>query len=97
MKLGAYDAAILCLFGHQLLLLDRRGILRLSRGKTNSRYVAESKRESPETATLLRATADAFEASYFGRHTPTPEAFANLWQANEQLEKLSRRETEVAA
>ncbi len=97
MNLGYLDEAIKCLFGHQLLLLDRRGFLRLSRGKTNGRYVMETRRESAESASLLRATVDAFEASYFGRHTPTAEAFRHLWQGNERLEALARRETELAA
>lgn len=97
MNAGAFDEAIKCLFGHQLLLLDRRGLLRLSRGKTNGRYVAETKRESPESAGLLKATVNAFEASYFGRHTPTRDAFIGLWRANAQLELLSQREIEAVA
>ncbi|MGV3484304.1 MAG: DUF4129 domain-containing protein [Planctomycetaceae bacterium] len=97
MNLGALDEAIKCLFGHQLLVLDRRRFLRLSRGKTNGRYVMETKRRSSEAAALLRSSADAFEASYFGRHTPTRQAFERLWQDNERLEVLSSAESEVAA
>lgn len=97
MNLGALDEAIKCLFGHQLLLLDRRRFLRLARGKTNGRYVSETKRESPEAADLLRATVDAFEASYFGKHTPTSDAFGELWRRNERLERLAQRALEVAA
>ncbi len=94
---GNFDEAIKCLFGHQLLLLDRFEWLRLSRGKTNGRYVSEVKRQSAELSHLLRATVAIFEASYFGRHTPTKEAFTQLWDDNQRLEALVRRSTEVAA
>ena len=97
MNLGQLDEAIKCLFGHQLLLLDRRGFLRLSRGKTNGRYVIETRRDSAESASLLKATVNAFEASYFGRHPPTTDGFHQLWQDNKRLEMLTRRETEIAA
>jgi hypothetical protein len=95
MKLGELDEAIKCLFGHQLLLLDRRGALRLARGKTNGRYVSETRRELPEAAGLLRETVAVFEASYFGRHSPTVETFRSLWMDNEQLERLASTSTEA--
>ena len=97
MNLGQFDEAIKCLFGHQLLILDRHGYVRLSRGKTNGRYVAETRKDSPPAASLLRATVMAFEASYFGRHTPTVDLFRQLWQGNEQLEGLTVKRQEVLA
>jgi hypothetical protein len=96
MELGEFDEAIKCLFGHQLLLLDRHGTIRLSRGKTNGRYVAETRRDLPEAAPLLQATVRTFEASYFGRHTPSRQAFGELWQANRNLEQLTKPELELA-
>jgi len=96
MNLGQLDEAINCLFGHQLITLDRRGFLRLSRGKTNGRYVTETKRDSPEAALLLKSTVLAFEASYFGRHTPAMELFRQLWQANSRLEALTVKTSEVS-
>ncbi len=64
-----FDQAIILLFAHQLLLLDRGGLLRLNRGKTNRRYVRETRSADRETAERLQATINAFERSYFGRHT----------------------------
>lgn len=96
MELGDYDEAVKCLFGHQLLLLDRHGTIRLSRGKTNGRYVVETRRSMPEAAKLLQSTVHVFEASYFGRHTPTRDAFENLWQGNQELESLAKPELEIA-
>jgi hypothetical protein len=97
MNLGQLDEAIKCLFGHQLITLDRRGFLRLSRGKTNGRYVAETRKDSIEAASLLKATVMAFEASYFGRHTPAMDLFRQLWQGNSRLESLVVQGSEVTA
>ncbi len=83
---GMYEQAIILLLGHQLLLLDRAGVLRLSRGKTNGTYVREARTRHAQCGVWLRQTADAFEQSYFGRHEIAPEVFAQLWRQNEQLE-----------
>ena len=56
MNEGIYEQAIILLFGHQLLLLDRAGMLRLNRGKTNGKYVRETRAADPKVATLLRST-----------------------------------------
>jgi len=96
MNLGQLDEAIKCLFGHQLITLDRRGFLRLSRGKTNGRYVTETKNDSREAALILRSTVSAFEASYFGRHTPAMELFRQLWQENSRLEDLTVQTSELS-
>lgn len=97
MREGHLERAVVYLFGHQLLLLDRAGILRLSRGKTNGRYVREARREDAPAAEHLQATVTLFERSYFGRHGITGEEFAALWQRNEQLEQRVASRREVAA
>ncbi len=76
MNSGDLDEAVKCLFGYQLLLLDRHGFLRLSRGKTNNRYVSEVRTRSSDATSLLRSTVDAFEASYF-ESTPRPQRCAS--------------------
>ncbi|MFG0287722.1 MAG: hypothetical protein ACF8CQ_06095 [Rhodopirellula sp. JB044] len=84
---GDYDRAIIYLYGHQLLMLDRAGHLRLSRWKTNKQYVRESKQTDQEIGLQLNQTVDAFEHSYFGRHALSRERFEDLWQNNLQIEK----------
>jgi multisubunit Na+/H+ antiporter MnhG subunit len=97
MQSGNYDQAIILLFGHQLLLLDRIGILRLNRGKTNRKYVRETRSTDSAAAKCLQATATAFERSYFGRHKISQRKFADIWRANEQLEKrMDQRRGEAA-
>ncbi|EMI58193.1 hypothetical protein [Rhodopirellula sallentina] len=83
---GDFDRAIIYLYGHQLLMLDRAGHLRLSRWKTNKQYVRESKQTDQEIGLQLNQTVDAFEHSYFGRHSLTRERFEDLWQNNLQIE-----------
>nr|WP_286178119.1 DUF4129 domain-containing protein [Rhodopirellula sp. JC639] len=90
MSEGRFDQAIILLLGHQLLLLDRNGLLRLSRGKTNGRYVRETRGHHEAIAAWLRATADAFEQSYFGRHEIPAGVFEQLWRQNEMLESATQ-------
>lgn len=97
MNEGQFDQAIILLFGHQLLLLDRVGMLRLNRGKTNRRYVRETRRADPATAKRLKATVVAFERSYFGSHPITAMQFERLWKSNQELERSVELRREVAA
>jgi hypothetical protein len=97
MEASQFDQAIILLFAHQLLLLDRAGLLRLNRGKTNRRYVRETRSSDPTLAGYLQETATAFERSYFGRHSIDREKFTRLWKDNETLEQSIERRQEVAA
>jgi hypothetical protein len=97
MAAGQYDQAIILLFGHQLLLLDRVGMLRLNRGKTNRKYVRETRAADAEVAGRLQGTVTAFERSYFGRHSILPDEFAELWQSNLELENAVGLCAEAAA
>lgn len=92
---GLYEQAIILLLGHQLLLLDRGGLVRLSRGKTNGRYVRETRVNDDQCGRWLRQTADAFEQSYFGRHEIPAEAFVELWRQNERLEATVQSKEET--
>lgn len=97
MNLGRFDAALVLLFGHQLLLLDRGGILRLARGKTNGRYLRETRGKSPAAHALFTRSVAAFEASYFGGHAPQADQFARLWAENAELEALVAAQWGAAA
>ena len=97
MNAGNYDQAIILLFGHQLLMLDRQGHLRLNRGKTNRRYLRECRSSDRRCSEHLTKTVAAFERSYFGRHAITAEEFRGLWENNGQLETLVDAKPEVAA
>lgn len=97
MAAGHWDAAVVALFGHQLLLLDEHALLRLARGKTNGSYVRETRATSEEAASVLQQTVTAFERSYFGRYPLTRHGFESLWQQNLRLETLLASRREAAA
>lgn len=97
MQQSAFDQAIILLFGHQLLLLDQAGSLRLTRGKTNGRYVRETQGTDPNLGSRLETTVASFERSYFGRHAIDSAEFARIWENNLALEQALRAKHEVAA
>ena len=97
MNAGNYGQAIILLFGHQLLMLDRQGHLRLNRGKTNRRYLRECRSSDRSCSDHLAKTVEAFERSYFGRHEISAEEFRVLWDNNGQLETIIDAKPEVAA
>lgn len=97
MDIGRYDQAIILLFGHQLLMLDQAGVLRLNRGKTNRKYLRETRAADVGAFQLLSGTVAAFERSYFGCHPIAAGDFERLWQANLRLEQLADRRRESAA
>lgn len=88
--------AMICLFGHQLLLLDQHALLRLERGKTNRAYLQELA-GNPAAEQVLRQTVRWFDASYFGYHPVTAERFGELWRENERLEAWVQKHAEVTA
>lgn len=87
MNVGQYNEAIIYLYGHQLLLLDRVHWLRLTRGKTNNKYIRETRQAHRPSGEKIQQTVRAFERSYFGRHAPTQAEFMALWQNNLTLEQ----------
>ncbi len=90
-KLGRFDEAVIRLFGHQLLLLDAAGLIRLRRQDTNGVYCRQCSRRDSAIGRLLRRTADAFERSYFGHHPVDADAWSQLWTDHERLESSVRR------
>jgi len=97
MRSGDFQKAIIFLYGHQLLLLDRHAWLRLSRGKTNHRYVREVRGKSTSIGKGLRLTVDAFERSYFGRHELSAGEFDLIWKNNLDLESQVESSMEQVA
>src|SRR5690606_8945463 len=80
---GEYGPAILYLFSHQLLQLDRWHWLHLLKGKTNRQYLREVARArgaaAGELAAILEVTVLLFEEVYFGKRIPPREAIDKAW------------------
>jgi hypothetical protein len=84
---GDYGLAIVFLFGHQLLQLDKHGRIRLAPGKTNRQYLREIG-TWPALRSLVEQTMLIFEDVYFGHHAIERPAFEACWSRLEEFEKL---------
>jgi hypothetical protein len=93
-ELGDYDRAIVLLYSHQLLELDKREAIRLTKGKTNRQYLREL-RLRPGLAPLLATSMVAFEDVFFGGHSLGRERFEVCWQ--QAMELLDRSGLQEAA
>ena len=80
---GNYAAAMIYLFSHQLVELDRGRIIRLAKGKTNRQLLREvaghSRSGSPlRLGQLLGQTLVGFEDAFFGHHEIDRRRFEGL-------------------
>jgi hypothetical protein len=82
---GDYARAVVCLFAHQLLTLDRLRQVRLVPGRTGRQLV----RAIPDAQfrTWVEPTLRLFEAAYYGHRTPTADAFEPVWTAAEAFQR----------
>lgn len=64
-KKGNFDSAIMYLYSHLLLILDRHELIRLACGKTNRKYLSELNREKG-LRKPFRTIMTLFEKSFFG-------------------------------
>lgn len=81
-----WGRAILFYFSYQLFVLDRANVLRLAKGKTNRRYLAEVGRNCPDVLGTVRRSTRLFEESFFGQRPPTGEAFQAVWNERGRIE-----------
>jgi hypothetical protein len=93
-ELGQYGEAIKYLFSYQLVQLDRRRAVRLTRGKTNRQYLRELARSPFAILTrTVEQTMLVFEDSFFGGHTIDRIRFEACWSQLPQFEAQCKRET----
>lgn len=84
---GNYSEAIVYLFSHELVELDRSSLIRLTRGKTNRQYLREAGKFRP-LASLVERTMVAFEDVFFGRRPLDRAGFEACWQELGQFDQL---------
>jgi hypothetical protein len=82
---GDYARAVVCLFVHQLLTLERLRQLRLHPGRTGRQLVRSI--GDREFRTWVDTTLRLFEGVYYGHHPATAEAFEPVWVAAEAFEQ----------
>jgi hypothetical protein len=84
---GEYGRAIVFLFSHELLQLDKHGRIHLARGKTNRQYLREI-RPWPALGGLVEQTTLLFEDVFFGHHTLERPAFEACWSRLQEFDNL---------
>ena len=90
---GQYSEAIIYLFSHELVELDKHQVIRLSKGKTNRQYLRET-RKSPLLAGLLENTMVAFEDAFFGNKQLSRDVFERSWGSLNEFElELEKQST----
>jgi hypothetical protein len=75
---GNYREAIIYLYSHELVELDKQQVIHLARGKTNRQYLRELKSRKP-LRELLEQTMVTFEDAFFGRLEIGRERFEACW------------------
>jgi hypothetical protein len=85
---GNFDEAVVYLFSHQLVCLDKNHLIRLTRGKTNRQYLREL---GPRDVLkrMLAETVVAFEDVFFGGRSIGRERFERCWNRLSQFESLA--------
>jgi hypothetical protein len=89
---GEYSRATMLLFSHVLILLDRRNLIRLKKGKTNRQYINEIRRH-PELISYYERVMVPFEDSFFGDHNVDKERFEECWNALEAFHQDVEKST----
>jgi len=96
---GDLARAIVLLFSHQLVELDRHQLLRLTKGKTNRQYLREVRRQGSAAGALVplvERTMLLFEQAFFGNYPPSPEQFQSCWSRVEEFQSLLQQSTEAS-
>ncbi|MEM8864628.1 MAG: DUF4129 domain-containing protein, partial [Planctomycetota bacterium] len=89
---GDSTLAIVYLFSHQLIVLDKHHLLRLVKGKTNRQYLRELRRNTPDhprIAALIEPTMLLFEGAFFGAHPPARDRLDACFAAIDEFETQS--------
>ncbi|MFO0908480.1 MAG: DUF4129 domain-containing protein [Isosphaeraceae bacterium] len=84
--LGDYANAVIYLFAHQLVTLDRLRYLRLVPGRTGRQLVRTISDGSLRAS--VEPTLRLFEIVYYGHRAPTSEAFEVVWSHAQAFESL---------
>lgn len=84
---GNYGEAIIYLFSHQLVELDKHHRIHLTKGKTNRQYLREL-RPHPPLCRLMEQTTITFEDVFFGHHPLDRPRFEACWTRLEEFSSL---------
>ncbi|MDA7979258.1 MAG: hypothetical protein MPJ50_10885 [Pirellulales bacterium] len=84
---GRYGDAIIYLFSHQLVELDRAHLIRLTKGKTNRQYLREI--QTSKMRSLMEQSTVAFEDAFFGHYEINKDRFERCWSRIDEFQSLA--------
>ena len=87
---GDYNGAIIYLYSHLLVQLDRHQAIRLTRGKTNRQYLWEVGPTKP-LGRLLESAIVVFEEAFFGNHSISRRQCETCWNNLPEFHRLLER------
>ncbi len=90
---GRFAEAIVFLFSYLLVEMDKRQVIRLTKGKTNRQYLREigPRRRLRD---LVERTMIAFESVFFGHHLLDQRRFEACWSQVAEFQRLLDQEAE---
>ncbi len=84
---GRYSEAIVYLFSHRLVQLDKHQLIHMEKGKTNRQYLRELGARAA-LRRLLTETMVAFEDAFFGNYRLDRGRFETCWSRQTDFETL---------
>ncbi len=87
MEAGQFNEAIIYVFSHELVQLDRFQFVRLARGKTNHQYLRELS-GNHQLAGIMKNTIHVFEDAFFGDHRISETRFQYCWDELRSFHQL---------
>ncbi len=92
---GDYRTAMMFLFSHVLLMLDKSNLIRLRKGKTNRQYLAEL-RAYQNLSNYYESVMIPFEDVFFGDYELNKHAFDHCWNNLESFQMQIQQTSQVA-
>lgn len=93
---GDFRTAIVFLYSHALLYLDKKQLLHLRRGKTNRQYLSELV-DFTQTANSFEHVMLVFERAFFGNRDVKLEEFERCWAEVNSLEQSKQNASQPGA
>jgi hypothetical protein len=90
---GNYRDAMIYLYSHMLMQMDRKHWIRLAKSKTNRQYLQEV-RANRSLASIFRPAMLSFEDVFFGYRPLNKDEFEGCWQNLSEFEKALQQSPE---
>jgi hypothetical protein len=92
---GDYRTAMILLFSHVLLMLDKSNLIQLRKGKTNRQYLSELRPYS-NLSNYYKSVMIPFEDVFFGDYELNRNAFDHCWKNLESFQRQIQQTSQVA-